>query len=308
MYPTFKPDGSLAPSGDPGLPPTSICYEGCLGVVGSLVDSWSSSEPTATGLYRVSDDYNVTFTNAQCVGGSGAPNSTVVAQGASAPPCDGFLGYVDGKARCVAKVPDSGFVGSKGSVIGNPKAGAQGGGFAPGNIPATGNGGPSGGPATPNDGAFRSADGAVIPKTAASAPTGYKAPVSGSEQAACGAPGQPICGVKVDETGLSTKPTADGLDKIDAAKAALDLGISGAISSEGKDTSWGLIPTWLTTNASCQPVVLWTMPPKFGSQQIIFDICPQMPTIYLLMNWLWSIWTFFIIVGMVFRVTTRGAA
>jgi hypothetical protein len=309
-YPTFKPDGSLAPPGYPGLPPDTICYQGCIGTVDSLVESWSASEPGATGLYRVSDDWNVIFENDSCSVGTELSEAPLHSEVHTAPPCTGFLGSVNGKPTCVATVPDSGFGSYKPSTVGNPKAGAIGGGGASGNIPPSGNGSNGGGPATANDGALRLVDGSVVAKleTGSTAPSGtVSASPEGTEQAACGAPGQPVCAVKLDESRMQQQPNADGLDKIDQAKADFDSGIDSITGDGGKDTSWGLVPSWLNHVGACVPTVLWTLPAKMGGQAVTMDLCPLLPGIYLVMNWLWVIWTFFIVVGLVLRTTTKAA-
>lgn len=161
------------------------------------------------------------------------------------------------------------------------------------------------GPTLGNGSASNSGAGiALLPSSGAIVPgSGETAPAADP----CGAPGQPVCSVKVDETGMQQQPNATGLDKIDEAKADFDSGIESIIGDEGKDTGWGMIPSWLNHVGACQPTVLWTLPAKMGGQTVTMDLCPLLPGIYLVMNWLWVIWTFFIVVGLVLRTTTKAA-
>lgn len=161
------------------------------------------------------------------------------------------------------------------------------------------------GPTLGNGSASNSGAGiALFPSSGATVPgSGETAPAADP----CGAPGQPVCSVKVDETGMQQEPNATGLDKIDEAKADFDSGIESIIGDEGKDTGWGMIPSWLNHVGACQPTVLWTLPAKMGGQTVTMDLCPLLPGIYLVMNWLWVIWTFFIVVGLVLRTTTKAA-
>jgi hypothetical protein len=306
-WPELTPTGAANGQKLSGIPQAGSCINGCVRNPVAIEDFWISSEPGPTGLYRISVDATFRATGQQCA----APPSNadpVFGAPTTAPACNGFLGSVNGKTTCVSTSTGSTNIVApyKSALIGNPVAGADSGNGA--NIPILGSGQNSGGPLTSKDGSFQDSSGAVIPKVGASAPSGRaSAPGDGTEQLNCGAPGQPVCAVKMDESGVLTTPKIDGLDKIDAAKSALDSGIAGAVSSEGKDTSWGITPSWLNHVGTCSPVVLWTLPAKMGAQQITFDICPLLPTMYLLMNWLWVVWTFFIVVGMVYRVTTKAA-
>lgn len=302
-YPAFKPDGSPAPIGYAGLAPATICYDGCQGSRAGVVASWSSSEPTATGLYRVSDDWEFKFANTSCQ--VTASDKALLDQTFTAPPCNGFLGSVNGKPTCVAMVPDVSSGSAKVTKVGNPTAGTIGGGGVAGNIPTGGNGANGGGPATSKDGSVRLTDGSIVSITPTAVPTGTTAaPPAGEQQAACGAPGQPKCAM--DETGTPTGKTDYGQEPIAAANKSLDDTLAGIQSTTGKDTSWGLVPRWLQQSGGCSPTVLYTLPSKLGSMPISIDLCPHLPLIYTLMNLLWVVWTFGAIVSMVFRVTSAG--
>jgi len=300
FLPPILPNGDPAPSGYVGLPPPMMCIDQCSYTTGLPVGSYISDEPTATGLYRMSDDYSFTKASGSC---SASPDDQFLLNPlVEVPPCKGFLGSVNGKLQCVATVPDSGVGGTgKSSKIGNPKSGSS--STDPGRIPSTGNGGNAGGPSTPNDGKVRMGDGSVIGSTSTT-PTGTVAtPEAGEEQAACGAPGQPKCGIDEAGTGNGKGAEAAGLTALGTSFGDLDATLGSITSTSGKDTGWGLVPQWLQSGA-CAPAVVLTLPPQVGSRQITIDLCPYLPMIYTLMNLLWVVWTFFATVGMVFAVTT----
>jgi len=163
--------------------------------------------------------------------------------------------------------------------------------------PPAGDGGNAGGPATAGNG------------TVINNGSGGKASTPGTEQAACGAPGQAVCDVKMNESGMpdGNGTFTDSKTQRDSEAAKLDQAMAGVTRSGGKDTSWGIVPSWLQIGA-CSPAVLMTLPAKMGGQQVTFDICPMLPTIQTLMNFLWTVWTFFAVVGMVFRVTTSASS
>lgn len=122
------------------------------------------------------------------------------------PPCPGFVGEVNGARGCygtaskpINSVPPP----PKPPGIGEPDAGNP----AAGAKPSTGEGSGSGGAGrTPSAGTGGSGGG---PSGAAAAGSGVipdgttPKPMDGKEQAACGAPGQPKCGI--DESGTPTK-------------------------------------------------------------------------------------------------------
>lgn len=169
---------------------------------------WQSLSPTSQGLYRVSVDYD-----AQHMGESCTPTDADKAgahPAADKPTCPGFVGEVNGVTGCYGTasnptandVPESK---PKPPEAGNPPAGkkpdtGEGSGTGgAGRTPSTGDGGPAGGPAAAA-GSGTKPDG-TTPK-----------PDEGKEQANCGAPGQPKCGI--DEGGTPSK--------FDGDKAALD--------------------------------------------------------------------------------------
>lgn len=137
-----------------------------------------------------------------------------------------------------------------------------------------------------------------------STPTALPQPVEVKLET-CGLPGKPAC--KIDETGTPTTPTKDGQTELTDGKKLLDDTLTAIKDKTDKDTSWGIVPTWLQSGATCHPVVLMTFPAFLGNKQITLDICPHLDMIYLLMNTLWIVWTFTAVLTMVRGSTTAGA-
>lgn len=278
-------------------PPSVSCSAGCtFERTDAAGDMFVSQVASAQGLHRLSFDWTYKQTATQCSTETAGTNPNApIAQ------CPGYVGQINGKTVCVgnasAPLPspsgDTSLTSGKSGKPGNPAAGVQSGGS--GTTPATGAGGNAGGPTEAATGG-----GTVVS-------AGSKPDLAGEEQAACGAPGQPKCGI--DETGT---PTGTGVytnagGTLDAENQKLMDALGNITSTNGKDTSWGITPGWLTPGA-CSPVTVMTLPPKLGGTPIVFDICGILPQIHLLMNFLWSVWTFFIVTAMVFRVTTGASA
>lgn len=79
----------------------SSCDGSCVGTLSfstGTPNAWQSQVPNAQGLYRLSVDLGFTYTGATCnasqIDPSGDPK-------ASSPPCDGFVGQLNGKTLCV---------------------------------------------------------------------------------------------------------------------------------------------------------------------------------------------------------------
>lgn len=162
--------------------------------------NWQSLSPTAQGLYRLSIDFDAQHMGESC---TPTPAERAAAHpAADKPTCPGFVGEVNGVPGCygTASNPTSSDVPEpkpKPPEAGNPPAGkkpdsGEGSGTGgAGRTPSTGDGGPAGGPAAAAAGSGTKPDG-TTPK-----------PDDGKEQANCGAPGQPKCGI--DESGTPTK-------------------------------------------------------------------------------------------------------
>ena len=118
----------------------------------------------------------------------------------------------------------------------------------------------------------------------------------------CGGTGQPPC--KIDETGTPTGAGAMPSDVIASEFDKLNGALESIKSIEGKDTSWGLVPHWLTNAGGCTPSEVMLFPAKMGVPPLTLDLCPLLPKIYTLMNLLWVAATFGIVIQMVLRVTT----
>lgn len=301
LYPPLLPDGSASPAGYTGLPPETMCISGCKHSRGAIVDSWTSLEPTATGLYRQSDDWSFTSMATSCV--PTASDTAALKPDAAVPACVGFLGQINGKTSCVASLGSAnGITSTKPNLanVGNPMAGSAGG---VGGIPSTGgNGANGGGPKGSSDGSVV-VGGQVISGAGAAKPSGTtSAPAAGDVQAACGAPGQPRCAI--DESGTSNGLGAIKSTDLEAQFDKLTPILDGIQTSSGKDTSWGLVPHWLQNSGGCQPSQVMEFPTKMNLPPLTLDICPLLPQIYTLMNLLWVATTFGIVIAMVLRVTT----
>lgn len=298
LYPPVMPDGSAAASGYMGLPPSSMCIAGCLQARGAAVASWTSLEPTATGLYRQSDDWSFTNLGTSC---TATPAENAAANpAANVPACVGFVGQVNGKLTCIPSVPDSGIgpgAKPKSATVGNPTASTPGG---VGNIPATGgNGANAGGPKGSSDGGVVPGGGgaAVAPPTpAASAPKGFaSAPGTGLEQVACGAPGQPKCAI--DGTGIPSAADPSIAKSADGYKKDMDS-LRGTVAGSGDKNFFN--GGWSTlfsapAIAACTPIAF---PADLGS----VDPCPVVEGVRSVMGYIWALTAMFMCLGMIKRV------
>ena len=263
--------------------------------------SWVSQVPGTNGLYRVSTDLIGTYTGSTCSPSDAGmlPASMTQADDSKDPPCPGYVGEVNGVRGCYGTAENPvnvvpGNTSSSPTDVGNPSAGkVPEGSSGSGRTPSTGTGGSQGGPA-----AALGTGGGVKPDGTTDAPG------EGKEQAACGAPGQPKCSVKVDETGTPDGKTAYGKAKADLDKLESDYtdNLNTIKSTADKDTSWGIVPSWIS-HGECTP---WDL----GSFQIMgqaiplnVNICAIMPYVVATTSFLWVVGTFFLTIGMVFRVT-----
>ena len=161
--------------------------------------TWQSLSPTSQGLYRLSVDFDAQHMGESC---TPTPAENAAAHpAAEKPTCPGFVGEVNGVTGCygTASNPtanDAPEPKPRPPEAGNPPSGKKpdsGEGSGTGGAsrtPTNGDGGPAGGPAAAA-GSGTKPDG-TTPK-----------PDDGKEQANCGAPGQPKCGI--DESGTPTK-------------------------------------------------------------------------------------------------------
>lgn len=280
----------------------------CMMELGSTPKAnYQSASPTPTGLYRLSTDFLATYTGEACTPG---PSDTAgLSPNAAIPPCPGFVGEVNGKPGCfgTADSPtrnDKPIAKPMPPEAGNPAAGpkpstGEGSGTGgAGRTPSTGNGGPAGGPAGaagPNAGPGEDDGDGTTDK-----------PEDGKEQKACGAPGQAKC--RIDETGT---PDGKGVfdqhrDKLENEGQKMTDELEKIKGTTDKDTSWGTTPTWIQ-HAACSPWDLGTFQIAGRSISVTVDMCPVMPWVVGVMNFIWAVGTFFAVLAMVFRVTTATA-
>lgn len=286
-----------------------VCSGGCTMAFSSVERAYISQEPNAQGLYRNSVDGTYVPTGTACTASNTNPADQAVKTDAPQPECPGYVGEVNGKLGCYGTAQKPVTTGNKPQgvpqppvVAGNPPAGpvpASGPGSASQPTPSTGNGGPAGGPA----GAAVGGKGGSAGGTASGTGTTVK-PGEGQEQAACGAPGQPVCAVKVDESGVPASG-GDGMSTtgLNTAFDNAESKLSTVTNASGMDTSWGGVPQWFSS-ASCTPWQLGTLP--YINKALIVDICTIGPYVVAVMSFLWVVGTFFAILGMVGRVTGPG--
>ena len=120
--------------------------------------AYASTQPTSTGLYRISADFEVTYSGAGCTASSTDSAATNAAQ--PVPSCPGAFGTVNGKPTCVpttAGTTASAPTRTDGTpvpvVTGNPAAGSNGADPLGNRVPTSGtNGANNGSPVTGADG------------------------------------------------------------------------------------------------------------------------------------------------------------
>lgn len=201
--------GAVSPS-----VPSAACWGGCRWALLQDTNWYRSTMPTAQGLYRISADALYIATATPCSETTEALNPNT-----AAPSCPGYVGEVNGVTTCVGSVgnpipPATGTPPVQPQDPGNPRAGQA---------PPSGDGSGKGGfPRTPTEGTGGNGGGPA----GAAIPSGQSTPgrvdgVEGQEQQACGAPGQPKCGI--DETGTPAPIAATHYDgRIDAVQAEAD--------------------------------------------------------------------------------------
>lgn len=275
VAPPLKP-----PSDGMVCDPVSSCK---VALVLSPTAVWQSVSPTSQGLYRVSVDYD-----AQHMGETCTPTDVDKAgahPAADKPTCPGFVGEVNGVPGCYGTasnptandVPESK---PKPPEAGNPPAGkkpdsGEGSGTGgPGRTPSTGDGGPGGGPAGAA-GSGNKPDG-TTPK-----------PGEGKEQANCGAPGQPKCGI--DEGGTPSKFEGD--------KAALDKWKSDVEANRNtiKDTDGSFFDSYSMFFAV--PPIVPCEPIELPNDQVITRQCDVVEGTRSVMSYIWALAAIWICLG-----------
>ena len=244
---------------------------------------WQSVSPTSQGLYRVSVDYDAQHMGESC---TPTPAENAAAHpAADKPTCPGFVGEVNGVPGCygTASNPTSNDVPEskpKQPEAGNPPAGkkpdsGEGSGTGgAGRTPSTGDGGPAGGPAAAA-GSGTKPDG-TTPK-----------PGEGKEQANCGAPGQPKCGI--DEGGTPNKFEGD--------KAALDKWKSDVEANRNtiKDADGSFFESYSMFFAV--PPIVPCEPIELPNDQVIARQCDVVEGTRSVMSYIWALAAIWICLG-----------
>ena len=288
-------------------PPPSgeVCDSGCsvsIQTSGPGVQPYVSQSPTSNGLYRRSVDYPSLGLGKECTAGTADAGAK---KDAPPPECPGAVGDLgNGKPVCVGTaakpITPTPLGAAPGAVpiAGNPPAGAKpptgegSGTGSAGRTPTTGSGTATGGPAAAAAGGKGGGAGGTA--------TGTGATTNGEgkeEKDPCGAPGQAVCNVKVDETGT---PAGAGTT-FDSSKASLDQSAADTLQkiNAARDRTDG--PSWSFTFAlptGCAPY-----PVGFGG--VVLNVCQYQGTIHDLLSMVWAAVTAFTIIGMVGR-TIRG--
>lgn len=244
---------------------------------------WQSVSPTSQGLYRVSFDYDAQYFGESC---TPTPAENAAAHpAADKPTCPGFVGEVNGVPGCygTASNPTANDVPApkpKPPEAGNPSAGkkpdsGEGSGTGgAGRTPSTGDGGPAGGPAAAA-GSGTKPDG-TTPK-----------PGDGKEQANCGAPGQPKCGI--DESGTP--------GKFDGDKAALD-GWKSAVEANRntiKDADGSFFDSYSMFFAV--PPIVPCEPIELPNDQVLTRQCDVVEGTRSVMSYIWALAAIWICLG-----------
>ena len=245
--------------------------------------TWQSVSPTSQGLYRVSVDYDAMHMGESC---TPTPAENAAAHpAADKPTCPGFVGEVNGVPGCygTASNPTSNDVPESKPLppdAGNPPAGkkpdsGEGSGTdGPGRTPSTGDGGPGGGPAAAA-GSGTKPDG-TTPK-----------PEEGKEQANCGAPGQPKCGI--DEGGTPSK--------FDGDKAALDKWRSDVEANRNtiKDADGSFFDSYSMFFAV--PPIVPCEPIELPNEQVLTRQCDVVEGTRSVMSYIWALAAIWICLG-----------
>lgn len=293
-------EGDRGAVGPLTLVPSSgnVCSEGCnvsLQISGPGVQFYSSQQSNSQGLYRRSVDYPSLNMGTEC---TSSVADVGVKPDTPSPDCPGSVGDLNGRTVCVgtaAKPVTTVPLGAPSSppIAGNPAAGpkpATGDGSGTGSdgrTPGAGSGGAGGGGTAAGVGGKGGGAGGTASGTGTRA-----APAAGEQQAACGAPGEPVCAVKVDERGVPASAGASfdtANTSLDTAKDAAKAGIDAADSMQTPSWSFSFqLPTGCT-------------PYNVNIKNFVLNPCQYQSTIHDLMSMIWAAVTAFCIIGMVGR-------
>lgn len=275
--------GSITPT-----VPTAACWGGCRWALLQDTAWYRSTEPTAQGLYRISADALYISTDTPCDETTAELNPNT-----ASPSCPGYVGEVNGVTTCVGTPsnpipPATGEPPAKPQDPGNPRAGQappSGDGSGKGGFPRTpaeGTGGNGGGPA-----------GAAVPRGQSS--PGRVEGKEGQEQQACGAPGQPKCGI--DETGTPAPIAGTHYDgRVDAVQAEADA----ARATIAGDADKQFFANW-ETFFDAPPLMQcrgFDLPGDMGA----IDPCGVVDGVRYMMAFLWPLAALFLCIRMVKKV------
>lgn len=288
----------------------SVCEGGCTKQFETFAPcpecrSYVSQEPNSQGLYRVSIEFRGRYTGAPCT--SSAADNPVRPDESKDPQCPGYVGEVNGRKGCFGTAdkpvrPETNFIPSSSpQQPGNPPAGAAPLG-QPGQTPSSGSGGSAGGPAGAAVGPAGSGGSGTVSTSGNG--SGRVAKQDGTEQQECGAPGQPVCAVKVDETGVpaGVATTFDSANsKIDETKGKAEEQLGKAAGTADKgflETARGLF--WAPPVAACEAIQL---PPQIRSvaSSVSIDPCGVVDGGRAIMGFVWAATGLFMCLGMIKR-------
>lgn len=197
--------------------------------------AYASTQPTSTGLYRISVDFELTYTGASCVA---SPAENAQSNATEPPPtCPGAYGTVSGRPVCVrssaappATPAPTAADGSPVPVVtGNPAAGSNGSDSMGNRVPTSGtNGGNNGSPITNQDG-LPVAWGGGLPSNAGTT----AGSTSGGGTSLDPSQIKTDCDKYPNTVGCSEYGTADGSVPLTTTNVALDLTPTPFLSSSG---------------------------------------------------------------------------
>lgn len=276
----------------------SSCVSGCSwDFTDNGVAAYRSAEPyPASGLHRLSVDFTMRGAGTVCTESAADQAAKPTAP---EPPCPGFVGEVNGVTRCVGTAsqpvpPPSGAGAGRQAGgredLGNPSAGVKpstgdGSGVGgAGRTPSAGTGGNAGGPIGAIGGGGVEPDGTTAK------------PAEGKEQAACGAPGQPKCGI--DESGTPSPWAENRWDsRIGDYRRAADDAL-GQIKTAGDGTFSGFGAFFMAPPlAACEPL---EFPGDIGSLSKQCDVVDGVRSV---MAYIWALGALWLCLGWIKKAT-----
>lgn len=298
----------LVPQGSiPTAVPTTICDGQCEAVAdGAAGDWWYKTDPSPSGLHGIYREQTYAKTGATCSVKTPALDHSVVGE------CDGYVGEVNGQTKCIAKEAPSvnsiaSSVKATTSTVATTGTPTQ---VITGGVPQVlGPNGENPGRASDRSGLVDLSGTGKSPTPGPSTGTVTRSDgITGTvtfDLQTCGVPGKPAC--KLDESGTPSNGAQEaGLAELKSAADQRDGFIPAIESTADKDTSWAM-PAWVEAKA-CAPWSLGTfhMPVLEVDHELSLNICPAMPYVTGVLNFMWVFWTFLAVLGMVGRTVGAG--